>query len=95
MNELIKFEFENQEVRFVGTIDNPLWIALNICRILEIRNSRDALSRLDDDEKGVGNNDTLGVNESGLYSLILRSRKPFQMELVMPCQPLLKKRKPS
>lgn len=83
MNELIKFDFENQEVRFVGTIDNPSWIALDICRILEIRNSRDALSRLDDDEKGVVIADTLGgkqemvtVNESGLYSLILRSRKP-------------------
>ena len=42
-----------------------------------------ALSRLDDDEKGVSSIDTLGgvqtmatVNESGLYSLIMGSRKP-------------------
>ena len=53
------------------------------CEALEISNSRDALSRLDDDEKGVASTDTLGgvqevsiVNEPGLYTLILGSRKP-------------------
>lgn len=46
-------------------------------------NYRRSLSRLDEDEKGVALTDTLGgmqeltvVNEPGLYSLILRSRKP-------------------
>lgn len=50
---------------------------------LEIGNSRDAVASLDDDEKGVGIIDTPGgkqemsiVSEPGLYSLILRSRKP-------------------
>jgi hypothetical protein len=50
---------------------------------LEISNVSQALSRLDDDEKGIISNDTLGgaqemsiINESGLYSLVLTSRKP-------------------
>lgn len=61
----------------------PWWVAKDVCDVLEITNSRDALKRLDDDEKGVGNTDTLGgvqsvqiVNEPGLYSLVLRSTKP-------------------
>lgn len=51
--------------------------------MLTIANSRDALSRPDDDEKGVhsthtpgGEQQTTTINESGLYSLILGSRKP-------------------
>ena len=51
--------------------------------MLDIRNSRDAAARLDDDEKGVVITDTLGgpqeitvINESGLWSLVLTSRKP-------------------
>lgn len=61
----------------------PWFSAADVCAALTIANSRDALDRLDDDEKGVATADTLGgaqeiatVNESGLYSLILTSRKP-------------------
>ena len=63
--------------------ETPWWVAKDICDVLEINNSRQALSYLDDDEKGVTTNDTPGgaqemaiINEPGLYSLILRSRKP-------------------
>ncbi|WP_409449720.1 Bro-N domain-containing protein [Candidatus Igneacidithiobacillus taiwanensis] len=58
-------------------------MAKDVCDILEIVNYRDAMTRLDDDEKGVVSTDTLGgtqemliVNESGLYALVLTSRKP-------------------
>ncbi len=58
-------------------------MAADVCAALSIANSRDAVTRLDEDEKGVATIDTLGgrqematVNESGLYSLILGSRKP-------------------
>ena len=58
-------------------------MASDVCKVLTIANARDALSRLDLDEKGVVTTDTLGgpqetaiINESGLYSLILTSRKP-------------------
>ena len=77
------FRFENQEVRFVGTADDPWWVAKDICDVLEISDVSNALKNLDDDEKDTHNVRTLGgnqsmlvINESGLYSLILRSRKP-------------------
>lgn len=61
----------------------PRWIAKDVCEVLELGNPRSSLASLDDDEKGVHTVDTLGgpqqvtvINESGLYSLILRSRKP-------------------
>ena len=56
----------------------------NVCEALEILNPNDALSRLDPDEKGVGNADTLGgpqkvniVSISGLFHLTFLSRKPL------------------
>lgn len=63
--------------------DGQIWfVAADVCKALGIKNSRDALSNLDDDEKGVATTDTLGgrqqvatINESGLYTLIFRSRK--------------------
>ncbi|BAZ33638.1 prophage antirepressor (plasmid) [Cylindrospermum sp. NIES-4074] len=83
MSNLQIFNFESQEVRFVGTANDPWWVAADVCAVLEVRNSRDALARLDDDEKGVaiiytpgGNQEMSTINESGLYSLILTSRKP-------------------
>lgn len=55
----------------------------DVCDILDITNSRDAISRLDEDEKLMlplltsgQNRNTWFINESGLYSLILTSRKP-------------------
>ncbi len=60
----------------------PWFVANDVCELLEFANPRDAYSRLDDFEKGVGNADTLGgvqqmniVNESGLYHLCFISRK--------------------
>lgn len=84
MNELEKvFEYEGRQVRTVIR-DGEIWfVGKDVCDILEHSNSRMALDRLDDDEKGVSSTDTLGgkqemqvVNEPGLYSLILGSRKP-------------------
>ena len=63
--------------------DNPWWVAKDVCKVLDIKNSRDAVQNLDDDEKGVDKIYTLGgrqnvitINESGLYTLIFRSNKP-------------------
>ena len=63
--------------------EEPWFVAIDVCRILEIRNSRDAINNLDEDEKGVAITDTPGgmqemniVSEPGLYKLIFRSRKP-------------------
>lgn len=78
--------FENKEFGKVRTITQngePLFIAKDVCDILGLSNSRKALTRLDEDEKGVTLSDTLGgkqnlsvVNEYGLYNLVLASRKP-------------------
>lgn len=77
------FNPSNQPIR-VEMIDNEPWfVAKDVCQALTISNHNDAISRLDDDEKGVATADTLGgkqslniVNESGLYNLIFQSRKP-------------------
>lgn len=60
----------------------PWFVAADICHALEINNPRQALTRIDDDEKGVILTDTLGgkqnvnvINEFGLYTLVLSSRK--------------------
>ena len=84
MNEMQLFKHDQfGQVRVVEKDGQPWFVAADVCRALEIANNRDALSRLDEDEKGVALTDTLGgpqemsiVNEPGLYALVLGSRKP-------------------
>lgn len=61
----------------------PWFVAADVCAALGYSHTPHAMRMLDDDEKGVRIVDTLGgeqslsvINESGLYSLILGSRKP-------------------
>lgn len=78
--------FENPafgQMRTVVIDNEPWFVATDVCKCLEIGNSRQTLTRLDDDEKDVISNDTPGgrqnmsvVNEPGLYTLVLSSRKP-------------------
>lgn len=83
MNEIKIFENSNfGELRIVERNGEPWFVAADVCRALDISNNRDALNRLDADEKDVALIDTLGgqqemsiVNEPGLYSLVLGSRK--------------------
>ena len=72
-----------QTIRVVEKDGDPWFVAKDVCDCLEVGNSRDAVATLDEDEKGVATIDTLGgaqematISESGLYSLILRYRKP-------------------
>lgn len=83
MSNVILFTFETEAVRIITRDGQPWFVLGDVCRVLEIGNPSDAARRLDDNEKGVDIIDTLGgsqeatvVNESGLYSLILTSRKP-------------------
>lgn len=78
MSNLQQYKFEGKEVRVIG----EMFVAKDVCDVLGIEKHRDAMSRLDDDERGSVLVDTLGgqqemaaVNESGLYTLIMRSRK--------------------
>jgi len=82
--------FENNrfgKVRVVMRGGEPWFVAKDVCDCLKIGNSREAISRLDEDEKGVVLNDTPGgtqnhsiISEPGLYSLVLGSRKPEAKE---------------
>ena len=81
---LAPFAYGNHQVRVITDEQGMPWfVAADVCAVLGFGNSRQVLTRLDPDEKGVHSTDTLGgiqsmttVNESGLYSLILGSRKP-------------------
>ncbi len=95
-SSIVSFNFVAQSVRIVMVDDNPWFVAVDVCSALTIANSRDAVAKLDDDERqvvdfsAVGNTDSREnqrvsnfdpkaitiINESGLYSLILTSRKP-------------------
>jgi len=81
MDEIVKL-YHDHPVRIIERDGEPWFVAKDVCDVLEIRNNRDAIVALPDDEKGVGNTDTLGgkqeiaiVNEPGLYRLIFKSRK--------------------
>lgn len=84
MNDLTPFEYSGANVRTVKVGDDEVWfVAADVCAVLDLGNPRSSIALLDTDEKGVHTMDTPGgpqpmtmVSESGLYSLILRSRKP-------------------
>lgn len=84
MNEMQIFRNDKfGQVRTVVRDGEPWFVAADVCKALEIGNNRDAVARLDADEKDVASTDTLGgkqgmtiISEAGLYSLVLGSRKP-------------------
>lgn len=83
MNELQLFNFEGKEVKTIQYNNEIYFVGKDICDSLEISNVSDAIKRLDEDEKLVStlpisgqNREVLLINESGLYSLVLTSRKP-------------------
>lgn len=89
MNEIMKV-FNNAmfgNVRIILQDNEPWFVAKDVCECLAISKHRDAISRLDTDERGSLKVDTLGgkqematVNEYGLYSLVMSSRKPEAKE---------------
>jgi anti-repressor protein len=81
--DILPFTFEGADVRTISRDGEPWFVLADVCRVLEHSNASVAASRLDEDEKGVSTVYTLGgdqsvvvINESGLYSLVLTSRKP-------------------
>lgn len=67
------------EIRTVMKDGEPWFVAADVCRVLEIQNTTQALGRLDEDERSMLNIGRQGeasiVNEPGLYTLVLGSRK--------------------
>ena len=83
MSNIQIFNYNSVDVRTIQKDGEPWFVLKDVCNVLHIGNSRDVVARLDQDEKGVGQIDTLGgkqemtiINESGLYNVILRSDKP-------------------
>lgn len=82
--ELSVFNFEESHpVRVILQNEEPWFIGNDVCAALCLGNPRSSLALLEEDEKGVHNMDTPSgqqemtiINEPGLYSLVLRSRKP-------------------
>ncbi|WP_371369975.1 Bro-N domain-containing protein [Pseudomonas sp. QL9] len=79
----IQYAFEGTQVRIVMVQGEPWFVASDACEALQLDGrSRDYLRMLDDDEKGAhivrtpgGDQQVQIVSESGLYSLIFKSRK--------------------
>ena len=83
MADITPFNFGNNTVRVIARGDQPWFVATDVASALGYRNAPDATRHLDEDEKGTQNVRTPGgeqqltiISESGLYALILRSRKP-------------------
>lgn len=84
MNNLQLFEFENQKVRTLKIDDEPYFVGKDVANILGYSNPNKALrDHIDaEDKRGEriatpsGNQVTIVINESGLYSLILSSKMP-------------------
>ena len=84
MSQIIPFEFESHALRVnLDAAGQPWFVAADVCAALDLPETHKAIARLDDDEKGRNSIPTPGgqqemsvVNESGLYNLVLGSRKP-------------------
>lgn len=84
--QIFKYEEDSDNLNDLTTIEieGEVWfVASEVCKLLDIKNSSDAVSRLDDDEKLVsvlpiaGQNRSVNlVSESGLYALVFKSNKP-------------------
>jgi len=84
--QIFKYQEDDDHFDNMTTIEieGEAWfVASEVCKLLDIKNTSDAVSRLDDDEKGVsviptpsGDQEKLIISESGLYALVFRSKKP-------------------
>ncbi|MEU4726478.1 BRO family protein [Nonomuraea dietziae] len=80
------FDFDGNDIPVLLLDGDPWFHARSVCNVLDIGNVSMAVQALDQDEKqhvnvNISSTDVGGripwfINESGLYSLILRSRKP-------------------
>ena len=83
--EMIPFQFESHNVRVqLDEHGEPWWVLAECCEVLGLTNARETVKRLDTDDVRKSyvidaqgrTQDSWLINESGLYTLILRSNKP-------------------
>jgi very-short-patch-repair endonuclease len=82
MNEILPFNFQSQKIRTVLINNEPWFVAKDISVVLDIKNNRQFLVDLDEDERSVFKIGTAGgvqkmvfVSGSGVLKIIARSRK--------------------
>ena len=82
-SSLLPLNFKGCAVRTVMIGNMPWFVAKDVCEVLELSDVSMSVAKLDDGEKLVQklfvsgqNRDMIIVNESGLYTLIMRSNKP-------------------
>ncbi len=80
---LTSFSFEGVDIHIVDVEGDPWWVVSPVASVLGYRDATHATRGLEADEKGLHKVETLGgtqsmviVSEAGLYSMILRSRRP-------------------
>ncbi|MFC4892816.1 BRO family protein [Pseudofrancisella aestuarii] len=78
--ELVNFNFKDKEVRTINQNGEPWFIAKDVTDILGYKNTTDALSKhvLEGERASVSlgrQGNTNIINESGMYALVLKSRK--------------------
>lgn len=80
--QVIPFNFDKCQVRTILLGEQPWFVAADVASALQYSEASAMTRHLDDDEKGLsivqtlgGDQELLTINESGLYSAILRSRK--------------------
>lgn len=83
MSEIELYDYFGRGVRIVMRDGDPWFVASDVCAALGVARPQDSVRHLDEDEKGrcpldtpSGEQEVLIVSEAGLYSLILRSRRP-------------------
>lgn len=84
MTEIVPFNFDGSQVRVVVDLEgNPWWVAADVCSALGLLDVSDAVGRVEESDRGSTPIRSGGqlrqmkiVNESGLWDLVLDSRKP-------------------
>lgn len=84
MTELVPFDYSGRQVRTMTDLEGNTWfVAADVCAVLGLTNAAKAVSGLDDDERstlpigyGAGGPDRLIISEPGLYTMLVRSRRP-------------------
>lgn len=80
MSHLKEFDYKGKKIRVVLKNGEPWWVLADICKVLGLKNPTRIARTLDDNERSKLNlerkMEVNVINESGLYTLIIRSDKP-------------------
>lgn len=85
----------NRNFRVYGTVDDPLFLAKDVANWIELKNPRDMVSRVDDEELRKLNlrgqsGEAWFLTEDGLYEVLMQSRKPIAKRFKKEVKKILK-----